>query len=213
MIIQIPTKFSLLPIAEVKNGNLLIYQLTRFEDLMYELTYACKKRRCTYCGKKLTQKNSTLDHRYPRDTGGISNTDNLYPCCPKHNSEKGNLTHEEYLKVQRLPKKERKKYLNTIARYREKTFKKIGFVLPKKWVIYEDINKIKYPKKQILRGKKYHRIVEFYQRYKKIPRPVIVDRNNYILDGYNIIIFANDFRIKKIPVVKLNNVIVSEKRG
>lgn len=43
MIIQLPTKFSLLPIAEVKNGNLLIYQLTRFEDLMYELTYACKK--------------------------------------------------------------------------------------------------------------------------------------------------------------------------
>ena len=66
--------------------------------------------------KKLTQKNSTLDHRYPRDTGGISITDNLYPCCPKHNSEKGNLTHEEYLKVQRLPKKRKEE----ISKYNSK---------------------------------------------------------------------------------------------
>ena len=90
-----------------------------------------------------------------------------------------------------------------------KTFRKIGFVLPKKWVIYEDINQIHYPKKQVLRGKKYHRNVEFYQKYKKLPRPVIVDRNNNILDGYNIIIFANDFGIKRIPVIRLDNVIMS----
>lgn len=209
MIIQLPSKFSLLPIAEVKKGNLIIYQLTRFEDLMYELTYACKKRKCVYCGKKLNKKNSTLDHRYPRDSGGISITNNLYPCCTKHNSEKGNLTDEEYLKVRNLPQRERKKYLSAIRKYREKTFRKIGFVLPKKWVIYEDINQIHYPKKQVLRGKKYHRNVEFYQKYKKLPRPVIVDRNNNILDGYNIIIFANDFGIKRIPVIRLDNVIMS----
>ena len=208
MIIQLPKKFSLLPIAEVKDDTLFIYQLTRFEDLMYELTYACKKRRCIYCGKKLNMKDSTLDHRYPRDTGGVSITNNLYPCCPKCNSRKGNLTHEEYLKMRGLPKRERKKYIKTLIKYKERIFKRIGFKLPNRWITYENINYIDYPKKQVLRGKKYHRTVEFYQKYKKLPRPAIIDKNNKLLDGYNIIIFANDFDIKIIPVIKLDNVIM-----
>ena len=46
----------------------------------------------------------------------------------------------------------------------------------------------------------------FYKKYQKLPRPIIVDKNNKLLDGYNIIVFANDFNIKKIPVIKLENV-------
>lgn len=42
MIMELPKQFRL-PFAEVKNGTLLIYKLVRYEDLMYELTYACKK--------------------------------------------------------------------------------------------------------------------------------------------------------------------------
>ncbi len=208
MNVQLPKKFSLLPIAEVNNGTLFIYQLTRFEDLMYELTYACKKRRCIYCGKKLNKRNSTLDHRYPRDTGGISITNNLYPCCPRCNSNKGNLTHEEYLRMRKLPRKERKKYIKILIKYKEKIFKKIGFKLPNKWITHEDIRNIEYKREQALRGKKYHRIIEFYSKYKKLPRPAIIDKNNKLLDGYNIIIFANDFGIKNIAVIKLDNVIM-----
>ena len=174
---------------------------------MYELTYALKKKRCVYCGKKLKCTNSTLDHRYPRDTGGISITNNLFPCCSKCNSNKGNLTHEEYLNARDLSKRDKKEYIKKLYKYREKTMKKIGFKLPKKWVTWEDINRINYKKTYPeLRGKRYCKILEFYQKYKKLPRPIIVDKNNQLLDGYNIVLFARDFKIKQIPVIKLENV-------
>lgn len=206
MIMELPERFKL-PFAEVVNGELKIYRLERFEDMIYELTYAIRKKRCVYCGKKLTRTNSTLDHRYPRDTGGISITNNLFPCCSKCNSNKSNLTHEEYLKAKDLSKKERKRYTKEIFRYREKIMRKIGFKLPRKWVTFENINMVKYQKsEQDLRGKKYHRIVEFYEKYHKLPRPIIVDKNNHLLDGYNIIVFAKDFKIQTIPVIKLENV-------
>lgn len=105
MIMELPKKFRL-PFAEVKKETLVIYKLMRYEDLMYGLTYAIKKRRCIYCGKKLSKKSSTLDHRYPRATGGISITDNLFPCCSQCNSAKGDYTHEEFQELKELSKKE-----------------------------------------------------------------------------------------------------------
>lgn len=214
MIMELPKKYES-PFARVKNGILEIYRKERFEDLMYELTYALKKRRCIYCGKKLKRSNSTLDHRYPRDTGGISITNNLFPCCCKCNSAKSNLTHNEYLKIRSLSAKEKKAYLKELSQYRERIMRKIGFKLPRKWVTFEDINTIKYQKMITdLRGKRYCRIVEFYQKYGKLPKPVIVDKSNYLLDGYNIILFAKDYKIKKIPVIKLENVkLVDNKKG
>lgn len=206
MIMELPKKFEF-PFAKVKGGILEIYRLERFEDLMYELTYALKKKRCVYCGKKLKRTNSTLDHRYPRDTGGISITNNLFPCCSKCNSNKSNLTHEEYLKARNFSKTERKKYIEKLSRYREKTMRNIGFKLPRKWTTLENINTIRYKKKNPeLRGKRYGKILEFYQKYQKLPRPIIVDKNNQLLDGYNIVLFARDFKIKQIYVIKLENV-------
>ena len=206
MFMELPAQFEL-SFAKVANGKLLISQLIRFEDVMYELTYACKKRECVYCGKKLNRKNSTLDHRYPRDTGGISITNNLFPCCPDCNSRKTNLTHEEYLKICTIYKNEKKEYLNNIRQYNKKTMREIGFKLPMEWVTYEKLKNIHYQQsRDNLRGKKYHKIVGFYQQYKKLPWPVIVDKNNWLLDGYNTILFAKDFEIQQIPVIKLENV-------
>lgn len=207
MIMELPTNFKI-SFAEVKNGTLLIYHLTRYEDLMYELTYALKKRKCVYCGRTLNRKNSTLDHRYPRDTGGVSITNNLFPCCQDENSNKGNLTNEEFLRLGRIiNKKERKKYLKTIAKHNVKVLKEKGFKLPDEWVTYDDIENIQYRKPpEDLKGKKYYRTLEFYNKYKKLPRPVVVDKNNKLLDGYNIIVFAEDFEIQRIPIIKLENV-------
>lgn len=206
MIMELPEKFSI-SFAEVIDGELLIYELMRYEDLMYELTYALKKRKCVYCGKKLKRNNCTLDHRYPRDIGGVSITNNLFPCCPDENSEKGNLTHEEFLKMRTLTKSERSRYLKELEIQKKSILSRIGFKLPKKWVTYENINNIKYRKPaENLKGKKYYRILEFYKKYKKLPRPIIVDKNNRLLDGYNLIVFSRDFEIRRVPVIKLDNV-------
>lgn len=207
MIMELPKKFEIESYAKVENGILYIYRLERFEDLMYELTYACKKKKCVYCSKKLKRNHSTLDHRYPRDTGGISITNNLFPCCSNCNSKKSSLTHEEFLKIRELPKDEKKKLNKQFLKHKEKIMKKIGYKLPKKWVTSLDVSEIRYEKpNQDLRGKKYHRILAFYEKYNKLPRPVIIDANNRLLDGYNVILFANDSKIKTVPVIRLDNV-------
>lgn len=206
MIMELPQRFRI-SFAEVKNGKLVIYNLMRYEDMIYELTYALKKRKCVYCGRKLERHESTLDHRYPRDTGGISITNNLFPCCPKCNSSKGNMMHQEYLKYRVLSPKEQEKYLKQLERQNNRLKREIGFKLPRKWVTFEDRDEIKYRKPEdSLRGKKYDRILGFYTKYKKLPRPAIVDMNNYLLDGFNIVLFAEDFDIREIPVIKLENV-------
>ena len=204
---DLPHKFHIENYAKVENKMMYIYRLERIEDLMYELAYATKKRRCVYCGKKLKRTNSTMDHRYPRDTGGVSIVNNLYPTCPLCNSHKSNYLHHEYLKISHLSKAEKKKEIKKFYKNREKILSKIGYILPRKWVETMDMWEIKcQPPGHDLRGKKYHRIVEFWHKYHKLPRPVVVDKNNVLIDGYNIIIFARDFEIKRIPVIKLENV-------
>lgn len=211
MIMDLPKKFHIENYAEVKDEVLYIERIERIEDLMYELAYAMRKHRCVYCGKKLKRKNSTLDHRYPRDTGGVSIVNNLFPTCPTCNSHKSNFLHHEYLKISKLKKSEKKKEIKRFYKYREKILKKIGYMLPKKWVETIDIFEIKCrPPGEDLRGKKYHRIVVFWKKYHKLPKPVVLDKNNVLLDGYNIIIFARDFKIKEIPAIKLENVVVIE---
>ena len=56
MIMKLPNKFNMRGV-EVKDSILKIYKRDRFEDLMYELTYATKHCwKCVYCGKKLNKK-------------------------------------------------------------------------------------------------------------------------------------------------------------
>ena len=77
----------------------------------------------------------------------------------------------------------------------------------KKWVSLVEMSKIKYDKvPNEMRGKPYCRILEFYEKYHKLPRPVIVDKRMRLLDGYNILFFAREFKIAKVPVVILENV-------
>ena len=208
MKLELPEKFKH-PIAEVVDGQLMIFRLERFEDLNYELTYALKKKKCIYCDEKLRIKNRTLDHRYPRATGGISITNNLFPCCNKCNSKKSNLTHKEFVDFQEMKKEDRKQYVQLVTKYKEQILHRIGYVLPNKWVEYIDVENVKFRKiDYFFHGKKFCRISEFYSKYKHLPRPIIVDKENNLLDGYNAFIFATEFGIKQIPVIRLENVIL-----
>lgn len=208
MIMQLPTKFDS-PFAKVVDGTLYIYGMVSYENLMYDLTYACKKKRCIYCKKKIKRgKQATLDHRYPRDTGGISITNNLFPCCSKCNSNKSNLTHEQFLVWKNLSKSEVKEYLEEVRNEREYMLKTIGFILPEEWVYYEKRDKVICEDNgQYVKGKRYYKIQEFYTKYQRFPRPAVIDKNNRILDGYNTILFARDYSIEYVPVIRLENVV------
>lgn len=212
MKLELPSKFNH-PIAKVEDGQLIILQLDRFEDLNYELTYALRKKRCIYCDTKLQIKNRTLDHRYPRATGGISITNNLFPCCNKCNSKKADLSHKEFLFYRDLKKEDKKAYKEYVAKYKEKILKRIGYILPNKWVEQINIEDVKFREvKYFFHGKKFCRITVFYSQYKHLPRPIIIDKDNNLLDGYNAYMFAKEFGIQQIPAIRLENVILISNR-
>lgn len=209
MNILLPSKKFRTHNAEVINSELLIYDNLRFEDLMYELTYASKKCICSYCGKRLKNNTRTMDHGFPRATGGISITNNLFPCCADCNSKKGDLTHDEFLHYLKLNPVEQKQYRYQLLAYRERIFSTKGFKLPKKWITYMSTLLIVYKvPATTYKGKKFYRISEFYQKYTKLPRPIIVDRNLQLLDGYNTLLFAQERKLKEVPVIILDNVIL-----
>lgn len=211
MIIELPKKINLSK-AKIKENCLIIYERNEFENIMYALTYALRKKRCIYCGEKLDKDNKSLDHRYPQVYGGISVTNNLFPCCNTHNSEKSNMTHEQYLKYKKIRQKQRKELKQTFLEMNEKILKERGFILPKHWVSFTNRSKIRFQKyKRNLRGKRYVKIAEFYAKYKKLPIPIIVDQNYNLLKGYNVLLFAYDNNINTVPVVILENVILLTK--
>ena len=60
------------------------------------------KRRCAYCGCKLTIDTLSVDHIEPLNRGiyfdkyELANLDNLNPCCQSCNSSKGNKSLEDW---------------------------------------------------------------------------------------------------------------------
>jgi len=207
MIMDLPTQYRLKTYARVQKGALIIFRSTRYEDLMYSITYSLKKRVCIYCEKTMHERNCTLDHRYPIDLGGISITDNLFPCCPDCNSKKCNLTHEEYLVLLSLQDHDKKAYRKQVEKKNEEIKKAIGFRLPNEWVTYSSIHDILYHRPAIeIYGLQYSKIMEHHSRYGTFPRPIVVDSEFRLLDGYNIVFFARENNIENIPVIWLENV-------
>ncbi len=68
--------------------------LSRIEKLR-----ALQNNRCFYCGCRCTAEGkhrATLDHLLPRSRGGLSVTANLVLACQECNTDKADLTLEEY---------------------------------------------------------------------------------------------------------------------
>ncbi len=58
---------------------------------------------CHYCGKR----GGTIDHKVPISRGGEDKSHNSVPCCPPCNSQKGDMTYDEFMaarKVGKFPK-------------------------------------------------------------------------------------------------------------
>jgi len=213
MIMDLPARYRLKSFARVKGKDLLIFRSTRFEDLMYSITYTLRKRVCIYCNKVMHAKGCSLDHRYPIDIGGISITNNLFPACPDCNSQKSNLTHAEYLMFMKLSDSAKKEYRQHVEEKNENIRKAIGFRLPSEWITYKLIQEVMYHKQVVeLHGLRYTKTTEHYSKYGTFPRPIVVDRDFRLLDGYNIVFFAREHRIQYLPVIWLENVLYPTKR-
>ena len=208
MNIELPENYDYRGQATVEDGILKVDSKVYWKKLAYEIAIAVKGKKCWYCGKELEDYEITIDHLYPQSLGGLTIPDNIAPSCGRCNNNKSNLTEFQYRHLLAAPSDEkgdiRRRFL---ARNHDKQIKK-GFVLPKEWITHKRITNIlvtmetdkAYP------YRKYGKIEKFYRQYVRLPYPIIVDRKNYLLDGFLVLMFAKNNSISSIPVIELENV-------
>ena len=213
MIIVVPEGYVFTKKGEIsafeEKGILKLYaRYSQFEDIMYDLTYTIKGRdKCYYCGKKLTKKDMTLDHIYPRSLGGPTIPQNLVPACKTCNGRKENMTPQQFEVYRRLPNKkeklEFKKDFSNIRYFQEKWLHSI----PNDW-----ISKVLTTSLIVLinledtKTNKYKSIDAYYLRCGQFPKPIVVDCHGFVLDGFTIVLYAKNKGIKEIPTIVLENV-------
>ena len=210
MKIPLPESYSYMDIADVTNETLHIHKIGYFQDLMYDLTYALAPvTNCHYCNKPLSRNKSTLDHMYPRYLGGPTIPNNLIVSCMECNSHKSNLNAEEFAFYNSLKNENLKsQYFREITLLKHFQKKWYSPVLPKDWLTDEPVDKIivYFFIGEGLKGKSYTKIQKTYQKYGHICRPIIVDKNLKLLDGFNVLLFAKNNSITTVPTIILENV-------
>ncbi len=205
--------------VKVENGKMTIRGVWFWDIIMYKIlkiitTDYFPIMECYYCHKK--EKNLTIDHQYPVAFGGVSLTSNMVFACKDCNGRKGNMNEEEFKEWRTLKNKNRRdSYYNSKIGQKTKKIKikgEYGFDLPHQWISFIDVESIKPLRDlQIRTSKKYKKAYEFVEKNQKIPRPLILSSNYYLLDGYIAYSIAQEFELKNIPVIILNNVKVLPK--
>lgn len=209
MKISLPQNYSYENIADVKDGILHIHRLVNFDDLMYDLTYAIKDySKCYYCSTPLSRDKSTLDHMFPRDLGGPSIPNNLCISCRKCNSTKSNMTEEEFFYYLSLSTEKKEEFYRDIQLQNHILKKWYSPIIPKEWISEELIEKIivYFFIGEGIKGKSYKKVEKNYKKFGRITRPVIVDKNFKLLDGFNVLLFAKNNSIFVLPTIILENV-------
>lgn len=216
MIIEIPRGYTFVKdesiIAFEENGILKIYgRRGKFQDVMYDLTYELKGRdKCYYCGRQIEFPSQiTLDHIHPVSLGGPTIPQNLVPSCRKCNGRKENMTPEQFnVYINLKDENQRKLFLQeywSIKPFQERWL----HVLPEDWIEQTSISDL-----LVLMDltdtntRKYAKTREYYIRCKQFPKPIIVDCQRFVLDGFTQVLYAKNNKIKNIPAIVLENVAV-----
>lgn len=202
---------------KVSDGILYLRYGQSFQGVMYSLTYLMKGRHfCYYCKKSFPRDEITMDHMYPRSTGGPTIPQNIIPVCKHCNYEKSNMTLEQYKNYLSLKTESRKiSYLSQIHALKE-GFKSIGlFEIPVEWITpvkIDDIHtNIDFAN---ITGSKYQKVKTYYETHHQFQNPIILDRNFYSLDGFYALFVAKSLGIPMIPAIILENVeIIRPKRN
>jgi CRISPR/Cas system Type II protein with McrA/HNH and RuvC-like nuclease domain len=126
-----PESFKLVnPELDIKKPSIIrvykyVNQIIQKVPLNRDNVYRRDNFECVYCGDN-NRKTLTLDHVIPQSKGGKDTWDNLVTACRKCNSEKSNLTLEEYGKE--IPQPRRPHYLMLM--------KQVYNDIPKEWEPY-----------------------------------------------------------------------------
>lgn len=215
MIIELPRSFYMdgpnnSKGAFIEDSILKISREISFRRVMTEITYQIKGRyRCCYCKEKVVEEDMTIDHMYPQAFGGPTITNNMLPSCKMCNNEKGNLNTSQYKAFLKAKEKGNlDDFRRKIKKYQEFIRTWIEFDIPQEWLSEEEISRIIviFDLDENYKGKKYQKIQKYYEEYHHFQKPIIIDRNGFVLDGFLAVMYAKNTGMKKIPVIQLENV-------
>ena len=196
-------------LAWVEDGILKLRVEASFRKAMYELTYELKGRNvCEYCGKTFLDEDMTLDHMIPQERGGPTITNNLVPSCRECNSKKSNMTAEQYIKYKNLSGTEKKKYFESFKEYVKCMKKNDLLELPDDWISKKEVSEIlvRFDFSQEYKKSQYRKVEKFYNEYGHLPKPILVDKKGFLLDGFISLMFAKDNNLRNLSVMVLENV-------
>lgn len=196
-------------LAWVEDGILKLKVDASFRKAMYELTYELKGRNvCEYCGKTFLDEDMTLDHMIPQERGGPTITNNLVPSCKECNSKKSNMTAEQYIKYKNLSGTEKKKYFENFKRYVNYMKRNELLELPEEWLSKKKVKEIiaRFDFSQEYKKSQYRKVERFYNEYGHLPKPILVDKKGFLLDGFISLMFAKDNNLRNLSVMVLENV-------
>lgn len=193
----------------IENGILYLRNGQSFQNTMYALTYFMKgKHFCYYCKRKVPRNKITMDHMYPRSTGGPTIPQNLIPACETCNFQKSDMTYEQYHIFLSLTNSfERKAYVAEINAFKE-GLKAIGmFEIPNSWITpirVADIHtQVDFAN---ISQTKYEKVKLYYEQYHHFQKPIVLDRNLFSLDGFYVLFVAKSCGVSFVPAVVLENV-------
>ena len=216
MTIEIPKGYTFVKdetvIAFEENGILKIYMRNgKFQDVMYDLTYQLKGRnKCYYCGREVQNPSKmTLDHIYPVSLGGPTIPPNLVPACKNCNGIKENMTPQQYQSYRNIKDEEQKrKFLQeywNIRYFQERWL----HILPEEWISQIPISDLLVLMDlKDTNTRKYKKTKEYYSRCRQFPKPIIIDSQKFVLDGFTQVLYAKNNKITEIPTIILENVAV-----
>lgn len=215
MIIELPKEVLITDkkkrkVAFIENDILKISRKVSFDKIMIKITYQMKGRgRCYYCGRNVPRNQISIDHVYPKDFGGPTIPDNLLPACQKCNLEKDNMTYEQYMQfLEEKNKGLEKQYLKELRENQEKIRRNDAYEIPEEWISQKEITNIitNIDLKENYKNKKYRSIENYYLKYGKVHRPIVLDRRSFLLDGFMVLMLAKKYNISVIPAIEIENV-------
>lgn len=197
-------------LAYVEKGILKIKRNTSLRRVMTEITYEIKgKKKCCYCGNYVPEEEITIDHMYPQDFGGPTISDNMLPSCKKCNGEKGNLNTRQYKRYLKAKKEGNlRECKEQIAREQRVLRKYNKFDIPENWIAEKELSNIIaiFNLYEEHKNHKYQKIAKHYEIYGGFQKPIIIDRNGFLLDGFLTLLYAKNNELKSIPTIQLDNV-------
>lgn len=199
----------------VKEGTLYIRNRFFFKPSVQQLTYSIKgRRKCFYCGLDFPISQMTLDHVYPKIIGGPYIPNNLVPCCQMCNGMKADMTAGQYFQFKRISKTENKvNFVKDLNHTREKLRKDGKSELPKNWIEQIPTKEIRFHTIKI-KERAWNKKQEIFLACNgHIPQPIVVDQELKLIDGFHWLIIARQYNLETVPVIRLENVKIINKRS